>query len=43
MPAYLGAGPAHQASLRAQDLLRWVIVVLLILSVVLAVAGVVLS
>jgi hypothetical protein len=27
--AYLNAGPAHQASLRAQDVLRWVVILLL--------------
>jgi hypothetical protein len=43
VPAYLQAGPAHQASLRAQDLLRWAVIAFLILSVVLAVAGVVAS
>jgi hypothetical protein len=41
VPAYLQSGPAHQASLRAQDILRWVVILLMILSVVLAVAGVV--
>lgn len=41
-PAYLQAGPAHQASLRVQDLLRWVIILLMILSAAAAIVGVVL-
>ena len=32
--AYLGAGPAHDASLRVQDVLRWVLVGLILLGVV---------
>jgi hypothetical protein len=30
--AYTDAGPAHQASLRAQDVLRWVIILLLLIT-----------
>lgn len=40
LPAYLQAGPAHQFSLRAQDLLRWGIVLLMIVLGLLAVFGV---
>lgn len=32
--AYMGAGPAHRASLRTQDTLRWIIVALLIITAV---------
>lgn len=39
-PAYLQAGAAHQASLRVQDVLRWVLVALLILGALLKMAGV---
>jgi hypothetical protein len=41
VPAYLQAGPAHQASLRVQDILRWVVIGLLILSVIISVIGLV--
>lgn len=30
VPAYLQAGPMHQAGLRAQDILRWVIIIVLL-------------
>jgi hypothetical protein len=43
VPAYLYASPAHQASLRTQDILRWVVILFMIISVVLAVVGVVSS
>lgn len=33
--AYMDAGPAHQASLRAQDVLRWVVIVLILITSVL--------
>ncbi len=33
--AYMEAGPTHQASLRAQDVLRWVVIMLLIITAVL--------
>jgi hypothetical protein len=39
LPAYLQAGPTHQASLRVQDLLRWIIVGLVILAVIFAFLG----
>lgn len=35
--AYLSAGPMHEASLRAQDIIRWVLVVLILLGIVLKV------
>jgi hypothetical protein len=38
--AYLGAGPAHFASLRMQDVLRWVVVGLIILGAILKLVGV---
>jgi hypothetical protein len=38
LPAYLGAGSYHQASLRVQDWLRWGIVVVLIVGTLLSVA-----
>ena len=31
VPAYLQAGPIHQASLRVQDILRWIVIIVLIL------------
>ncbi len=37
--AYLGAGPIHDASLRAQDILRWVLIIALIAGSALKVAG----
>jgi hypothetical protein len=33
--AYMNAGPAHQASLRAQDVLRWLVIVLVIITSIL--------
>ncbi len=33
LPAYLQAGQFHQASVRAQDLLRWVVMILMVLGV----------
>ena len=39
IPAYLQAGPAHQASIRAQDILRWVLVVALIGGAILEIVG----
>lgn len=38
--AYLGAGAAHVASLRAQDLLRWIIIGSLLLGILAKLAGV---
>jgi hypothetical protein len=38
--AYLGAGPAHTASLRMQDILRWVVVSLIVLGAILKLTGV---
>jgi hypothetical protein len=37
--AYLNAGPTHQASLRAQDILRWVVIFLLIGSSIIPLFG----
>lgn len=37
--AYLHAGPTHTASLRAQDVLRWVIILFMIFGVILKLAG----
>jgi len=34
LPAYLQAGPFHQASVQAQDLLRWVVMILMGLGVI---------
>jgi hypothetical protein len=33
--AYMDAGPAHQASLRAQDVLRWLVIALIIVTSIL--------
>lgn len=41
VPAYLQGGPAHQASLRAQDILRWVICGGLLMGALLKLAGVI--
>ena len=38
---YLGAGPAHLASLRMQDVLRWVLVAAMVIGAVLKLAGIV--
>jgi hypothetical protein len=38
--AYLGAGPAHIASLRMQDVLRWVVIGLIVLGAILKLVGV---
>jgi hypothetical protein len=40
VPAYLQAGPAHQASLRVQDILRWALIALLILASILSILGI---
>ena len=37
--AYLDAGPMHQASLQAQDIIRWVVVVVILLGVVANIFG----
>ncbi len=37
--AYLGAGSIHEASLRTQDILRWLLVALIILGAILKVTG----
>jgi hypothetical protein len=37
--AYLGAGKMHEASLKTQDIFRWVIIVLLLLGALLKLAG----
>ncbi len=39
LPAYLGAQPAHQASLRVQDIFRLILILVLIGSVILKVFG----
>src|SRR4030042_2645514 len=38
--AYLGAGPANLASLRMQDILRWVLVVAIILGAIIKLSGI---
>jgi hypothetical protein len=38
--AYLQAGPFHQASLRAQDVLRWILVVILLGGALLQMIGI---
>jgi hypothetical protein len=38
--AYVGAGAAHEASLNAQDILRWLIILFLIFGAILKIAGV---
>ena len=40
VPAYLQANPAHQASLRVQDILRWGIVLVLLGGAILKLAGI---
>lgn len=40
VPAYLQAGPYHRASLRAQDILRWIIILLILIGALLKLAGV---
>lgn len=40
IPAYLQAGPIYQSSLLLQDILRWVVVLLLIISAILGILGV---
>lgn len=40
VPAYLQAGPIYQTSLRVQDILRWVVIGLMVLSAILGLAGV---
>ncbi len=40
VPAYLNAGPAHTASLRVQDILRWVVVAVLVVGAILKILGV---
>jgi len=39
IPAYLQAGPTHEAGLRVQDILRWVVVGLLIVGSLMALLG----
>jgi hypothetical protein len=38
--AYLGAGTAHTASLRMQDILRWVLVVAIVIGAILKLLGI---
>ena len=40
LPAYLQAGPVHQASLRIQDVLRWVVIGLIVLAALLSIVGI---
>jgi hypothetical protein len=40
IPAYMQAGPAYAASLRVQDLLRWVLIILLLGGAVLKILGI---
>ncbi|HEX9017783.1 MAG TPA: DUF6754 domain-containing protein [Anaerolineaceae bacterium] len=40
VPAYLQAGPIHQAGLRVQDILRWLVIVALVVGAVLAFLGI---
>lgn len=40
LPAYLQAGPVYQASLRVQDVLRWVVIGLLVLTAILSFLGI---
>ena len=40
VPAYLNAGPVYTASLRVQDILRWVIIATLIAGAILKILGV---
>lgn len=40
VPAYLQAGSIYQTSLRVQDILRWVVIGLMVLSAILGLAGV---
>ena len=37
--AYLGAGKIHEASITAQDVLRWIIIALILVSVLLNLIG----
>lgn len=41
IPAYMQAGPIHQASLRTQDILRWFVVAAAVAGVVLAILGII--
>jgi hypothetical protein len=38
--AYMGAGEAHKASLRAQDILRWVVIIMIVVGAVLKLVGI---
>jgi hypothetical protein len=38
--AYVGAGPSHEASLQAQDVLRWIIIAALVIGAILRFVGV---
>lgn len=40
VPAYLQAGPFHRASVRAQDALRWILILLILVGAVLALLGI---
>lgn len=39
-PAYLNAGPAHTASLRLQDILRWTVIAVLVIGAILKTLGI---
>jgi hypothetical protein len=41
LPAYLQAGTVYQASLRLQDVLRWLVIALILLTALLSIAGIV--
>ncbi len=40
LPAYLQAGPFHRASLRTQDVLRWVLILLIVVGAILKLLGI---
>ena len=40
VPAYLQAGPFHQASLQVQDILRWLVIVLILVGIILKLMGI---
>ncbi len=40
LPAYLNAGPMHQASLHAQDVLRWVVIAVMVAGAILKLFGI---
>lgn len=40
IPAYLQAGPFHRASVRAEDVLRWVLIAFIVIGAILALVGI---